>query len=285
VPGAIAAVPGVAGHDPISSFATDTSAATRVLSAGAGAAGAVSGPPTAVTPTPPRRNPWTWPLVAIVSVLAVALIAIIIVLLIRPTGAPSPTASSHSATPSQSKTPTPTPTPTATGSTINPADYVGKPFGQVQDALIQLGYEVDQKQGPAADTPSKNGTVSSLNPTGNVAKGKTIQVFVYQDYPGPSAPSPATAPSGNQHGTITINWSKYAGCPSGFDLTGYVFNASAANGYTFAGSTTNPISPNATSVDITLSSSATSATVTYQASCGSAGLQSPSSSALTIPIG
>ena len=290
VVGAIAAVPGVAGHDPISAFA-DTQAATRVLSAGAvgaaagTAAGAVSTPPPTTEPTAQkkRRNPWTWPLVAIVAVLAVALIAIIIVLLIRPTGSPAPTVSSHSATPSTTPTPTPTPAPTATAHSINPADYVGKPFPQVEAALAQLGYEVDQRPGPVADTPSKNGTVSGLNPTGNVDIGKTIGVFVFQDYPGAPPPSPATAPPGSQHDTITIGWPRYGSCPSGFPLSGYVFNGGASSGYTIPSG--NTVSADATSIDIALSSTASSATVTYQASCGSSGLQSASSNPLTIPIG
>ncbi|GMA95139.1 hypothetical protein GCM10025881_19630 [Pseudolysinimonas kribbensis] len=213
VAGAVAAVPGVAGHDPVSSFAADTSAATRLLPAGAaaGAVGAVATPgPT--TQTIRRRNPWTWPLIAIVSVLAVALIAIIIVLLIRPTGQAAPT-SSHT---TQSRTPTPTPTPTATSHLINEEDYVGKPYDQVAAALGVLGYAVDRQDGPAATTPNDEGKVSGLNPTGNVEKGKTIKVYVYGPYPGAPAPSAATAPAGPQHGTITIAWTPYTSCPSGF---------------------------------------------------------------------
>jgi serine/threonine-protein kinase len=283
VQGAIAAVPGVAGHDPISSFASDTSAATRLLPAGAAAAGAAGAVATPVTaPIERRRNPWTWPLIAIVSVLAVALIAIIIVLLIRPTGSPTPTATSHSPSPSKTS-PSPSPTPTATGTNINADDYVGKPFDQVSAALGNLGYEVNRQNGPVADTPNKDGTVSGLNPTGNVAKGKTIQVFVYQDYPGAPAPSAATAPAGPQHGTITIAWTRYNGCPSGFALSGYVFNGGGTSGYTIPSG--NTVSADALSVDITLSSTATSATVTYQATCGSSGLQSAPSNPLTIPIG
>jgi eukaryotic-like serine/threonine-protein kinase len=220
-----------------------------------------------------------------VSVLAVALIAIIIVLLIRPTGTATPTPTKTSASPTQSKTPTPTPTPTPTANVINPSDYVGKKFTDVQATLIQLGYQVDQATGPVADTPTKNGTVSSLNPTGTVPKGKTIAVSVYQDYPGPTAPSAATGPGGDQHGTITINWPKYGGCPSDMPLTGYVFNVGASNGYTFASGTSNPVSPSATSADIVLSTTASQATITYQASCGSSGLQTSSSPALTIQIG
>ncbi len=287
VAGAIAAVPGVAGHDPISSFAggTDTSAATRLLPSG----GSVGTPPTATDPTPiRRRNPWTWPLIAIVSVLAVALIAIVVVLLIRPTGSngpATPSKSSNSPSPSASaSSATPAPTPTSTN--INPSDFVGKPYDQVQQQLAALGYEVDQKQGPVATTPTQNGTVASLNPTGNVAKGKTIQVFVYQDYPGAPSPSAASGPaSGAAGATVTITWPAYTGCPDGFPLSGYTFNNGAANGWTFVSGTSTPIAPAPNpSAGIVLSNSASSATISYQASCGSAGLQSPASNPLTITI-
>ena len=279
VAGAIAAVPGVAGHDPIAAFssAADTSAATRLLPAG----GAVATPGTATAPAPVRRrNPWTWPLVAIVSVLAVVLIAIVIFLLVRPTGTDAPT--TPSTTPSQSKTPTPTPTPTATSTLINAADYVGKPFDQVSSALGNAGYEVTQAAGPVADTPNKNGTVSSLDPTGNVPKGKTIKVFVYQDYPGAPSPQAPTAATGTHSGgdTVAIGWTTYTGCPSGYPLAGYTFTVQGA---TLASGNQNPQAKDATSLDIVLSNSATQATVTYVATCGS-GLQSSPSGTLTIPI-
>lgn len=284
VAGAVAAVPGVAGHDPISAFANDTQTATRLLSAGAVVGGAVAAPTTATVPAPKRRNPWTWPLVSIVSVLAVALVAILIVLLIRPTGTATPTTTTTTPAPiPTSAVPTPTPTPTPTTNSVTPSDYVGKPFDQVQAALQQLGYEVDQAQGPVADTPNKNDIVSGLNPTGNVPKGKTIEVFVFQDYPGPPAPSAVNGPSSGTAGSsVSIAWTRYSGCPSGFPLTGYVFNGGASNGYTIP--TGDTLSADATSVTITLSSTASSATITYVASCGSAGLQSSTSNPLTITI-
>jgi serine/threonine protein kinase len=284
VQGAVAAVPGVAGHDPISSFATDTSAATRLLPAGAAGAGAAAAGAVA-TPTTPsetvrRRNPWTWPLIAIVSVLAVALIAIIIVLLIRPTGHASPS-SSHTKT--QSSTPVQSRTPTATSHLITESDYLGKPYDQVADALGKLGYQVDRQDGPAAPSPNNEGTVSGVNPTGNVEVGQTITVSVFRAYAGAPSPSAATAPPGPQHGTITIAWTPYTQCPSGFPLSGYVFNGGGSSGYTIPSG--NTVDKTAQSVDIELSTTATSATVTYQASCGTAGLQSATSSPLTIPIG
>ncbi|HEU0206209.1 MAG TPA: protein kinase, partial [Pseudolysinimonas sp.] len=78
IPGAVAAVPGIAGDDAFAAYTTPIGTqATRILPA---AGGLVAGgyPPTAENPTARRRHPWTWPLIAIVALLAVALIAIII---------------------------------------------------------------------------------------------------------------------------------------------------------------------------------------------------------------
>ena len=288
VQGAIAAVPGVAGHDPISSFATDTQAATRVIGAAggfgaAGAAGAIATPAEAVAPAR-RRNPWMWPLIAIVAVLAVVLVVILVVLLVKPADGPSPT-TSRSTTPSISKAPSPTPTPTSTTHVIQSSDYVGKPFTQVQAQLIALGYRVNQQQGVVANTPDQNGTVSRINPTGPLPAGTEIAVFVYQDYPA-NAPAPSSPPSGPATGsagdTVSIAWQPYTGCPTGYALSGYTVNLTNA---TFVSGAGNPFPPNgANTTQIKLSSTATSATVTYQASCGTSGLQSLPSNALTIQI-
>ncbi|MBX3195823.1 MAG: serine/threonine protein kinase [Microbacteriaceae bacterium] len=224
--------------------------------------------------TPRRRNPWTWPLVAIVSVLAVALIAIIISFAVRPTPTPTP-----SDTPTQSETPTPTPTPTSDTISIAAADYVGRPFTDVATELGEF-FEVQRVDGPVANTPDKNGTVSGINPTGNVTKGRTIEVSVYQDYPGPPAPSTPQAPAGPYLSgqTVTISWSDFSGsCPSGYPLDHYNFQLDNA---TFAGPS-NPISPAATNLDITLGAPG-QATVSYTAFCGS--LQSASSGTLTIQV-
>jgi len=287
VQGAIAAVPGVAGHDPISSFASDTQAATRVIGAagGYGAAGAATGITTTATETAPparRRNPWMWPLIAIVGVLAVALIAIIIVLLVKPTDGAGPTPTGTKVT-TPSTTPTTTPTPTSTTHVVESADYVGKPFTQVQASLIALGYRVNQQQGVVASTPDANGTVSKVNPTGPLPAGSEIQVFVFQDYPANApAPSPPTGPqSGAAGASVPIAWPAYGQCPTGYALSGYKLTLTNA---TFAtGNGTFPADGSNTA-QIVLSSTASSATVTYVAICGSSGLQSLPSNALSIQI-
>lgn len=271
--GATAAVPSLAGGETaFTQLLTPVgqTTATRVLQPGeAGFARTAE-----LDTEPKRRSPWMWPLIAIVSVLAVALIAIIIVFLVQPTGKPDPTGS-----PSVSQTPTPSTTPTSTTVNISAADYVGRPFADVEAELGEF-FEVVRVDGPVANTPDKNGTVSGINPTGNVQKGREIEVAVYQDYPGPPAPSTPTAPagpwlSGNQ---VTISWSNFSGsCPSGYELDHYEFvltNATFASGG-------NPVSGASTNLDIILGSPG-QATVQYTAFCGT--YESAPSGTLTITV-
>ena len=278
---AVAAVPGIAGDNAFAAYTTPIgTAATRLLpSSGTGVGGAL--PPTAETPTPRRRNAWTWPLIAIVALLAVALIAIIIVLLVKPSGGGgTPSASS----PSVSKTPTITPSPSATSYNLNPNDYVGKPYGDVAAALTAMGFGVDREDGPAADSPSANGTVSGINPYGNQPVGKTITVNVFTDYPGAAAPQTPTAAGGahNAGDTVAIGWSTYTGCPSGYALSGYTFNLTNA---AFAAGSANPFPKDATSANIVLGDPGT-ATVNYTATCGtgSGAFQSAVSGTLSITV-
>ena len=241
--------------------------ATRVLSPGEGGFGTTG--PTASVETK-RRSPWTWPLIAIVSVLAVALIAIIIVFAFRQDPTPTPTGSD---TPTSEPTPSSTPTPDTI--LINAADYVGRPFADVE-AELGANFEVVRVDGPVANTPDKNGTVSGINPTGNVKKGREIQVSVFQDYPGLPTPSTPTVAAGPYAPGVpsTVSWSDFSGaCPSGYDLDHYDFtieNGTAADTTPSAGTTSMSVTPSAPG-DVKVS---------YTAFCGS--LQSPSSGTLTF---
>jgi serine/threonine protein kinase len=275
VAAAVAAVPAVGGDDPFAGFipvANGSTAATRVLSSGSGTGS--TGPTTAEIPR--RRNPWTWPLIAIVSVLAVALIAIIIFFAIKPTGEPDPT---PSGTTSSTPTRTPTPTPTSNTIQITAADYIGRDFDEVA-AELGVNFAVERVDGPIADTPGKNGTVSNLTPTGNVTKGTTINVSVYQNYPGPPTPSAPQIAAGpylagqNAH----VVWSGYNSCPSGHSLSGYLFTLTNA---TFVSGDGN-VSAGATAIDITLTDPGT-ATVAYAAVCTD--LQSGTSAAASTEVG
>jgi serine/threonine protein kinase len=275
VAGAVAAVPGIAGGEAtftsiLGTGGGATSAVTRVLPAGEGRG-------TGEQPTTERRrSPWTWPLVAVVSVLAVALVAIIIILLVNPTnrGGETPTSS---APPSNS--PTPSVTPSSDRVNIDADDYVGRPFDEVEQDLIDKELVVNRVDGPAAPHPDQVGTVSSLNPTGNVTKGSTITVQVYGAYPNPPAPQTAEAPAGPHLSgmDVTITFPEYTGCPSGRALTGYDFTV---NNGTFPGG--NPVSAGATSLTINLGDPGQT-TVTYLARC-EGGITSNSSGTLTIQV-
>jgi hypothetical protein len=275
VAGAVAAVPGIAGGEAtftsiLGTGGGATSAVTRVLPAGEG-----RGTGEQAT-TERRRSPWTWPLVAVVSVLAVALVAIIIILLVNPTnrGGETPTSS---APPSNS--PTPSVTPSSDRVNIDADDYVGRPFDEVEQDLIDKELVVNRVDGPAAPHPDQVGTVSSLNPTGNVTKGSTITVQVYGAYPNPPAPQTAEAPAGPHLSgmDVTITFPEYTGCPSGRALTGYDFTV---NNGTFPGG--NPVSAGATSLTINLGDPGQT-TVTYLARC-EGGITSNSSGTLTIQV-
>ena len=278
---AVAAVPGIAGEDAFSAYTTPIgTAATRLLPS-SGSTGAAGLPPTAETPAPRRRNAWTWPLIAIVALLAVALIAIIIVLLVKPSGSGGNTPSTSK---TASKTPSITPSPSATSFNLKPSDYIGKTFDDVSAALTAMGFGIDREDGPAADSPSGNGTVSGINPYGNQPVGKTITVNVFTDYPGAVAPQTPTA-SGGSHNSgdpVAIGWSTYMGCPTGYALSGYTFNLTNA---TFASGSSNPFAKDATSANIVLGSPGT-AMVNYTATCGtgSGAFQTAVSGALSITV-
>lgn len=81
-------------------------------------------------------------------------------------------------------TPEPKPTPAATPATVtvDPAQYVGKPYATVAGALSALGLAPVRHDQVAAGTP---GTVSSVAPTGAVHRGATITVTVIAAPPPP----------------------------------------------------------------------------------------------------
>lgn len=276
IAGAAAAVPGIEGRDPIGAFVSpggSTSAVTRVLPSHSNGRGSTAELPV----NSDRRSPLTWPLVAAVSVLAVALIAIIIFALISPRG-PSSETPSGSPTPSQTSN-TPTPTPTSNKIKINPADYVGRPFGAVRDELDALGFEVDEQSAGPATEPELVGTVSGLNPTGNVTKGSTITVRVYGAFPPPAKPATAQAPAGPfiSGEEVSITFANYGGCPSNHPLTGYQFSLGNSS-FTSGG---NPVG--GSPLSITLGVAGTDATVSYVALC-SDGITSSPSDTLSINV-
>jgi serine/threonine-protein kinase len=271
VAAAAASVPAVVGNSSIAALAGPNygrpTAATTVLSS------------TAVLPTatrstePPRRNKWTWPLIAVISLLAVILIGTIVAILATPGTSPAgPSPSNPSAT---------SPTPSATPSTglvqVTESDFLGKTKAEVSTMLdgMKLGFQpVDGDPVPADKTV---GTAESVAPTGNVTPGTVISVQFYVAQPAPPAPAAATYPAGPYlaGSTVTISWNQYGQCPTGYDLTGYDFTVS--NG---TASDANPIDKAQTTLGVQLGAAGQTTTITYVAHC--AGLDSDPSGQTTI---
>ena len=271
VAGAIAAVPGVAGAGVTAPYGATS--ATRVMTS-------TTTPPGGVPTEEKRRNPWTWPLIAIIALLAVALIAIIIVLAIRPTGGDGP-----STTPSVApSSPTPTQTTTTPPGTVSIArsDYQGLSFDDAEQKLndLNMDFQIDRVVGAPAPAPELIDHVQDINPTGNVKRGATIKLTVYGDFPDPSAPSTATAPAGPWLAPtdIPISWSTYSGCPAGHDLVGYTFTLTNVD------SPSSPAlaNPGDTSLTIHVADPGT-VTVTYTANC-EGGIISKPSAPLSITV-
>jgi serine/threonine protein kinase len=268
VAGAIAAVPGVAGGAALAAGATT---ATRVMTS-------TATPPGGIPTDEKRRNPWTWPLIAIIALLAVALIAIIIVLALRPPG----NGGNPSSTPSVSTIPSPSQTTTAPPGTasIVRSEYQGLSFEDAEAKLeaLAMDFAIERATGSAAPDPDLVDHVQDINPTGNVKRGSTITLTVYGAFPDPPAPAtpsgPATAPASPPD--VTVTFPSYSGCPSGHDLVGYTFTLSSN-----ATAPSTLLGPGDTSIDLTVTPG--TATVSYTANC-EGGIISKPSGTLSIAV-
>ena len=264
VEAAAAAVPGVLGGGHAATIGPNygqNTQATQLLPS--------NGPVT--TPTLPaeakRRNPWTWPLVALVSLLAVVLIGTIIALVITPSQQPgNPTSSA----PTSTKPSSPAPTPTSSDRVkLDDTELLGRTQDVVAARLTELGLNLDARVGTVAPSEDQEGLAYSVNPKGNVRKGETITVSFYAEIPPPpeaTKPSAMTASPGpyTVGGTVTFTWTTYAGCPAGQSLAG--FSVQVNNGTFVTGNSNRP--PTDTSVDIVLTGPAgTPTSVTYSALC------------------
>ncbi|MEP6480890.1 MAG: protein kinase [Rhodoglobus sp.] len=278
VAAAAAAVPGVIGTGSLAGMVGPNygqrTEATRVLTA------AVHDSDTALTETR-RRNPWTWPLVALVSLLAVVLIGTIIAILANPGPGKGPDKTHTSSVPSSPAPSSPSPTPTSSTVLLNDADIIGLTKAQAQDALTQLGLRMDPVDGVAATTSDQVGIAYKVNPKGNVKKNELIAVSFYTAVavaPVATQPAPLTVPAGPYlaGSTVTVSWPSYSGCPVGHTLTGFsfAFSPTGPGGPNFA-SGSNPVSASATSVAIKLSATPGDNTLSYTALCTD--LESPPS--------
>jgi serine/threonine protein kinase len=271
---AAAAVPGILGTGSKTAMVGpnygQNVAVTRVLSTN----GPVNTPSLGTEPA--RRNPWTWPLVALIALLAVVLIGTIIAVLANPAGTGTPTSSAPQSSPPASS-PAPTPTPTNSRVLVNQADFTGLTKLQAGDKLTQLGLRMDPRDGIVAPSQDLVGTAYKVNPTGNVALNTLIAVTFYAPIPAPpvaTKPAPVTVttnPPYATNSTITVQWPAYTGCPVGHTLSGFSFLVT--NGTIVSGN--GPVAPDKTKLDIKLPASAGNTTVSYTALCTD--LESPPS--------
>ncbi len=276
VAAAAAAVPGVLGTGSLVATAGanygQATQATRVMTTNAPIS----------TPTQPieavRRNPWTWPLVALVSLLAVILIGTIVALVANPGGGGG--AETSSAAPPIPTRTTPTPTPTSDRVTLDENELLGRNQAAVEQRLTELELKLDARVGTVAPSQEQVGFAYSVTPKGNVRKGETITVSFYAEIPAPVAtkPTPLIAPVGPflAGDTITVTWPAYTGCPASRPHTG--FSVQVQKGSLVG---INPLPTSATSAGIELSSTAGEATiVTYTAICTD--FESPLSDQLSV---
>jgi serine/threonine protein kinase len=276
VAAAAAAVPGVLGGATLGALAPANEQATQATQL-LPSAGGVNTP--ALPTETSRRNPWTWPLVALISLLAVVLIGTLIAILTPPGGGDDPGTSS----PPPSTSSTPTTTPTNNRVALDQDDILGRNQETVQAFLTGLGLQLDAQVGTVAPSEAQVGLAYAVNPTGNVRKGEVITVRFYDAIPDPVAtkPSAMTAPAGPHLAgdDVTVSWAIYAGCPAGHPLSGFSIIVSGGDAAVADGNPTRPAG--ATSVAITLDSTPGGQTaISYTAICTD--LESEPSDAITI---
>lgn len=279
VAAAAASVPGIIGTGSLAltagaNYGQPTSA-TRVLPATAVLPTVATGPAVAK-----KRNPWTWPLVALIALLLVVLIGTIIALAYQP--GPKPT--SPPPTVPTSSAPSITPTPVDTNVDLKAKDIRGKSKADAQAYLRSVGMKMLPQTGDPAKTAALVGKAYDLDPTGPTAPGTTVTVYFYDALATPPAPGTPTtdgvapyAPSTAYNVTLAT---PYGGCPSDLGLAGW--NVTVANGTT---SEDNPLLPSDTTFSITTGTTgSTSVSVVALCGTGSSQLQSDPSPQLKFPI-
>lgn len=270
---AATAVPSVLGDASLGA-AYGTAATTQILPSIDGAA------PGEIPTEAKRRNPWTWPLIALIAILLVVLVGAIIALFAQPP-AVEPSSSPSTSTTPRPKPTTPTPTPTSELVNINISQFEGMTKAEVQSALDDLGLSYDVTEGAQAPSKSQEHKVYAISPAGNVAQGTTINVKIYSAIPGPTAkPGSLTATPSSGYGasdSVTITWSSYTGCPDSMPLENY--RIAIENGTV---TSANPVPAGTTSATITLRGDPGETKVSYTASCS--GTPSPTSDVLTLTV-
>ncbi len=272
VAGAAAAVPAVLGASELATSAMGNEDATRMLPVTPGGP-AQTGP---VQATTKKRNPWTWPLIALIGILLVVLIGTIIALLGQPSDQAPPTSTTPSRSVSTPTSASPSATPTSNSVNVNLDLVRGKTETEARQILGDLGLGVSVNEGAVAPDPSQVGLVYAVDPTGTIAKGTTVTVSIYSPIPEPTKPGPPTGPGTAETGsTVQINWPVYTGCPPNTSLTAYEFSVQG-------GPSIPPAPVGTQSANVTMPNSPGTVTISYLARCG--GVPSPSSDSLTITV-
>lgn len=275
VGGAANAVPGILGDSSLGTAFGQTSA-TRVLPS-------MGGNGQAMLPTESkRRNPWTWPLIALIALLAIVLVGAIVALVGQRTETVTPPISPTASKPVETPSVSPEPTPSSSIININKSQFQGMTQSEVEKALDDLELSYNVTTGIQAPTKADEGKVYDISPAGNVRPATTINVKIYAPIPPPAKPgdlnaSPAGPYTASQE--VTISWSPYIGCPSGATPDGYSI---AIEGGDSAVTSPNPVPGGTTSATITLRSDPGATKVSYTASCS--GTPSPASNVLTLTV-
>lgn len=236
--------------------------------------------PTPAMPTQTRRSPWTWPLVALIGILVVLLVGALIAVFAQPSGPDPEPSDTPTVEPTESDTPSPTPTIETV--VIVESEWIGQTRTALEARAAQLGVQLDPVVRNIAPTKADEGLSYDINPRpGTVQRGSVITVFFYAPIPVPEQPSnlaidPGSGPYAGSS-DVVLSWPAYAGCPSGFPLTGYNFTiVGGAPGASL------PLPASATELPVTLAASG-QLRVTYVAICST--LQSERSNELAVPIG
>ncbi|MDF1604481.1 serine/threonine-protein kinase [Nocardioides sp. YIM 152315] len=188
--------------------------ATRVVPAPAPAADASSTQvlapvPVATTggPAPQeerRRRSWVWPVVGVIAL--VAAVVLVVVLLTSGDGDEDPgdeqttRATPTKATSEASEPSSPTSEAEDTTVRVDEQAYVGRPVGDVQRELADLGLRVVTEQ---VDNPGDRieGDVTSVNPTGALEVGDTVTLGVWGPVPDEPTPSETASPTATESPT------------------------------------------------------------------------------------
>ncbi|NLT26825.1 MAG: serine/threonine protein kinase [Microbacteriaceae bacterium] len=177
---------------------------------------------------PKKAEAWKWILIAAIVLLALALALFAFAMMSddepaateTPTAAPTTTASTP---------PTSTPTETADTVVVNADEYIGLDYDDAADRLRELGLHPVRADGGPAPSADLEGTVSGVNPTGNVPLRSNVSVSVYGEVMKAEKPGAAPSITDRGEGSMLVSWDAYQ-CPPGQSLDGYVVQAEASDG-------------------------------------------------------